>query len=78
MHFDFSPPAEKAQQFFDVFRQVLQRVVWRYIGAVPENVKLMSWLPQNDLLGHPTVKAFITHGGIHMGSTRGSATVRPW
>ncbi|XP_055746961.1 UDP-glucuronosyltransferase 1A1-like [Salvelinus fontinalis] len=69
MCFDFSPPAEKAQQFFDVFRQVLQRVVWRYIGAVPENppenVKVISWLPQNDLLGHPTVKALITHGVIH-------------
>lgn len=31
------------------------QVLWRYIGAVPENapknVKLMKWLPQNDLLG---------------------------
>lgn len=31
------------------------QVLWRYNGAVPEkapkNVKLMKWLPQNDLLG---------------------------
>lgn len=33
---------------------VLQ-VLWRYNGAMPENapknVKVMKWLPQNDLLG---------------------------
>uniref|UniRef100_A0A667Z518 UDP-glucuronosyltransferase n=1 Tax=Myripristis murdjan TaxID=586833 RepID=A0A667Z518_9TELE len=62
-------PEEKAKLFFDAFRRIPQRVVWRYTGAlpkdVPENVKVMKWLPQNDLLGHPKVKAFITHGGTH-------------
>nr|XP_046219504.1 UDP-glucuronosyltransferase-like isoform X2 [Oncorhynchus gorbuscha] len=62
-------PEEKAKQFFDAFRKIPQRVVWRYTGVVPENipdnVRLMKWLPQNDLLGHPKVKAFITHGGTH-------------
>ncbi|XP_064871201.1 UDP-glucuronosyltransferase-like [Oncorhynchus nerka] len=62
-------PEEKAKQFFDAFSKIPQRVVWRYTGVVPENipdnVRLMKWLPQNDLLGHPKVKAFITHGGIH-------------
>ncbi|KAM6985987.1 UDP-glucuronosyltransferase-like [Aplochiton taeniatus] len=62
-------PEEKAKQFFEAFRQIPQRVVWRYTGPVPENapknVKVMKWLPQNDLLGHPKAKAFITHGGTH-------------
>uniref|UniRef100_A0A8C8GFV0 glucuronosyltransferase n=1 Tax=Oncorhynchus tshawytscha TaxID=74940 RepID=A0A8C8GFV0_ONCTS len=62
-------PEEKAKQFFDAFSKIPQRVVWRYTGVVPENtpdnVRLMKWLPQNDLLGHPKVKAFITHGGTH-------------
>uniref|UniRef100_A0A8C2CU31 glucuronosyltransferase n=2 Tax=Cyprinus carpio TaxID=7962 RepID=A0A8C2CU31_CYPCA len=62
-------PEAKARVFFEAFRQIPQRVLWRYTGPIPENapknVKLMKWLPQNDLLGHPKVKAFITHGGSH-------------
>lgn len=27
------------------------------------NIKLMDWAPQNDILGHPAVKAFVTHAG---------------
>nr|ADC91921.1 UDP glucuronosyltransferase 1 family polypeptide a3 isoform 1 [Danio rerio] len=62
-------PEAKAREFFEAFRQIPQRVLWRYTGPVPENapknVKLMKWLPQNDLLGHPKVRAFVTHGGSH-------------
>ncbi|XP_066543750.1 UDP-glucuronosyltransferase 1A1 isoform X2 [Amia ocellicauda] len=62
-------PLEKATQFVDAFRRIPQKVLWRYTGPtpdnLPDNLKLMKWLPQNDLLGHPKVKAFITHGGTH-------------
>ncbi|XP_036432512.1 UDP-glucuronosyltransferase 1A5-like isoform X5 [Colossoma macropomum] len=62
-------PEVKAKEFFDAFRQIPQRVLWRYTGVVPKdapkNVRLMKWLPQNDLLAHPKAKAFITHGGTH-------------
>lgn len=27
------------------------------------NIKFISWAPQNDVLGHPAVKAFVTHAG---------------
>lgn len=27
------------------------------------NIKLVDWAPQNDILGHPAVKAFVTHAG---------------
>ncbi|KAL1265899.1 hypothetical protein QQF64_003926 [Cirrhinus molitorella] len=64
-----SMPKEKATIFFKAFGMIPQRVLWRYTGEipdnVPENVKLMKWLPQNDLLGHSKAKAFITHGGTH-------------
>ena len=29
------------------------------------NVKLIDWAPQNDVLGHPAVKAFVMQGGIN-------------
>ncbi|XP_028811236.1 UDP-glucuronosyltransferase-like [Denticeps clupeoides] len=64
-----SMPPEKAAEVFKAFSRIPQRVMWRYTGPVPdhvpENVKLMKWLPQNDLLAHPKARAFITHGGTH-------------
>ena len=30
-----------------------------------KNIKTMSWLPQNDILGHSKVKLFFGHGGIN-------------
>nr|XP_020139846.1 UDP-glucuronosyltransferase 2A2 isoform X1 [Microcebus murinus] len=47
----------------------LPKVLWRYKGKKPAtlgaNTQLYDWLPQNDLLGHPKTKAFITHGGMN-------------
>uniref|UniRef100_A0A3B3WDI4 glucuronosyltransferase n=1 Tax=Poecilia mexicana TaxID=48701 RepID=A0A3B3WDI4_9TELE len=56
--------------FLDAFSQIPQKVIWRYTGKfpsrIPDNVKIMKWVPQNDLLGtHPGVRAFITHAGSH-------------
>ncbi|KAJ4918637.1 hypothetical protein JOQ06_005112 [Pogonophryne albipinna] len=62
-------PEERTSVFLEAFRQIPQKVVWRYTGPVPdnvpENVKFMKWAPQNDLLAHPGVRAFITHAGSH-------------
>ena len=30
-----------------------------------DNILLSDWLPQNDLLGHPNIKAFFTQGGTN-------------
>uniref|UniRef100_A0A3Q1CMU2 UDP-glucuronosyltransferase n=1 Tax=Amphiprion ocellaris TaxID=80972 RepID=A0A3Q1CMU2_AMPOC len=47
----------------------LPKVLWRYTGEKPKtlgpNTKLYDWIPQNDLLGHPKTRAFITHGGTN-------------
>nr|XP_012419876.1 PREDICTED: UDP-glucuronosyltransferase 2A1 isoform X5 [Odobenus rosmarus divergens] len=47
----------------------LPKVLWRYKGKKPAtlgaNTRLYDWIPQNDLLGHPKTKAFITHGGTN-------------
>lgn len=33
-----------------------------HLGA---NIKTIEWAPQNDILGHPGVGAFLTQGGIN-------------
>ncbi|XP_051898371.1 UDP-glucuronosyltransferase 3A1-like [Pristis pectinata] len=54
------------------FSRFPQKFIWRFNNnswpsdiSLPDNVKIYKWLPQNDLLGHPQVRAFISHGGIN-------------
>ncbi|XP_067886559.1 UDP glucuronosyltransferase 2 family, polypeptide A5 isoform X5 [Heterodontus francisci] len=61
--------AEKANLIAEALGQIPQKVLWSYAGEQPKalapNTKLYKWLPQNDLLGHPKTKVFITHGGTN-------------
>ncbi|KAJ8030022.1 UDP-glucuronosyltransferase 2C1 [Holothuria leucospilota] len=58
---------ELAEIFASVFSQLPQRVLWRHNAQPPSslgnNTKLLKWLPQNDLLGHPKTRLLIYHGG---------------
>ncbi|XP_014710851.3 UDP-glucuronosyltransferase 2B31-like [Equus asinus] len=60
---------ERANVIASAFAQIPQKVIWRYDGKKPDtlgpNTRLYKWIPQNDLLGHPKTKAFITHGGAN-------------
>ncbi|XP_069746431.1 UDP-glucuronosyltransferase 2A1-like isoform X1 [Narcine bancroftii] len=60
---------EKANLIAEALGKIPQKVLWRYAGEAPKtlasNTKLYNWLPQNDLLGHPKTRAFITHGGTN-------------
>nr|XP_040123975.1 UDP-glucuronosyltransferase 1A9 isoform X3 [Ictidomys tridecemlineatus] len=62
-------PQKKAMEIADALGRIPQTVLWRYTGTPPSNLakntKLVKWLPQNDLLGHPKTRAFITHAGSH-------------
>ncbi|XP_019818411.2 UDP-glucuronosyltransferase 2B31-like isoform X2 [Bos indicus] len=60
---------EKVNVIASALAQIPQKVLWRYDGKKPDtlgpNTRLYKWIPQNDLLGHPKTKAFITHGGTN-------------
>ncbi|XP_027577425.1 UDP-glucuronosyltransferase 2A2-like isoform X1 [Pipra filicauda] len=60
---------EKSNVIAKALSQLPQKVLWRYKGKKPEtlgsNTRIYDWIPQNDLLGHPSAKAFITHGGTN-------------
>ncbi|XP_061395083.1 UDP-glycosyltransferase UGT5-like [Musca vetustissima] len=61
-------PYEKMRIFLDVFASMKQRVIWKFendsIPDMPKNILIRKWLPQSDILAHPNVKVFITHGGL--------------
>lgn len=46
------------------FRFVV-KVAFPQPADVPPNVHYASWLPQNDVLAHPNVRAFVSHGGLN-------------
>ena len=58
----------KTQIFVNALNRVPMRVIWRFSGKLPKNVgnniKVMDWFPQNDLMGHEKTKLFISHGGM--------------
>ncbi|CAI6347498.1 unnamed protein product [Macrosiphum euphorbiae] len=52
----------------DGFGELSQKVLWklesdRPIINLPKNVITRKWFPQYDIIRHPNVKLFITHGG---------------
>ncbi|XP_078356215.1 LOW QUALITY PROTEIN: UDP-glucuronosyltransferase 2B20-like, partial [Oculina patagonica] len=55
----------------EAFSKLPQKIIWKLKQegtskiSVSDNVKLLSWLPQNDILGHPKTRLFIGHAGIN-------------
>uniref|UniRef100_A0A2K6SZD5 UDP-glucuronosyltransferase n=1 Tax=Saimiri boliviensis boliviensis TaxID=39432 RepID=A0A2K6SZD5_SAIBB len=58
---------ERANVIASALAKIPQKVLWRFDGNKPHalghNTRVYKWMPQNDLLGHPKTRAFITHGG---------------
>ncbi|GJQ65080.1 hypothetical protein Trydic_g7230 [Trypoxylus dichotomus] len=65
-------PEDKRAMFQNAFSRLKQRVLWKWendsMPNQPANVMLQKWMPQFEILCHPNVKAFITHGGL-LGTT---------
>lgn len=63
---------EYREAFIKAFGKLKQKVIWKYEADVlpnkPDNVMISSWVPQRDILAHPNIKLFITHGGL-LGTT---------
>uniref|UniRef100_A0A8I5U4R9 UDP glucuronosyltransferase family 2 member B11 n=1 Tax=Pongo abelii TaxID=9601 RepID=A0A8I5U4R9_PONAB len=61
--------AERANVIATALAKIPQKVLWRFDGNKPDalglNTRLYKWIPQNDLLGHPKTRAFITQGGAN-------------
>lgn len=62
-------PKEKLEAFVKVFTSLKTiRVIMKWeepmLPDQPLNVVVGPWLPQQDILAHPHVRLFITHGGI--------------
>ena len=58
---------EKMFVFLEAFRKMELSVIWKWDSEVPnlpKNVMISSWVPQQDLLAHPNLKVFVTHGGM--------------
>ncbi|OCT98786.1 UDP-glucuronosyltransferase 3A1 isoform X2 [Xenopus laevis] len=67
-----NPLTEFVKEMNDGFANIQQKVIWRYrISEWPKelrlapNAKIMNWISQNDLLGHPKARLLVTHGGIN-------------
>uniref|UniRef100_A0A0A9W8L6 UDP-glucuronosyltransferase n=1 Tax=Lygus hesperus TaxID=30085 RepID=A0A0A9W8L6_LYGHE len=54
--------------FSNVFRRMKQKVLWKWEAEdfpdKPPNVLTSKWFPQQDVLAHGNLKAFITQGGM--------------
>ncbi|XP_066458537.1 UDP-glucuronosyltransferase 3A1-like isoform X2 [Eleutherodactylus coqui] len=66
------PVEEFLKEMNDGFAKMPQKVIWRYDRSdwpeelnVAHNVRLVDWLSQNDLLGHPKARLLVTHGGLN-------------
>lgn len=61
---------EKQKLFIDIFHEFKDyNFLWKFESnqtakKLPKNVMINPWIPQRDVLAHPKLKAFITHGGL--------------
>ncbi|XP_059155351.1 UDP-glucuronosyltransferase 1-2-like [Physella acuta] len=62
---DFPVPEHIVLKMMSAFEQLPLSVVWRMntTSLDPNQILTSTWIPQNDLLGHPKTKVFVSHCG---------------
>lgn len=60
---------EIVKAIFKALGRINLKVIFKYdtdevIPELPKNIRTASWLPQKEILAHPNVKLFISHGGL--------------
>ncbi|CAD7078256.1 unnamed protein product [Hermetia illucens] len=59
--------SETIKILYNVLSKLKQRVIWKWEEnerpGNASNILFKKWLPQDDILAHPNIKLFITHGG---------------
>nr|XP_036215376.1 UDP-glycosyltransferase UGT5 isoform X5 [Bactrocera oleae] len=59
---------EKIKIMFNVISKLPYKVLWKWapneLPGESKNIIFREWLPQDDILAHPNIKLFITHGGM--------------
>lgn len=65
-------PIKLREEMLTIFAGLKETVLWKWedpnLPGKPDNVHISKWFPQDEILAHPNVKLFITHGGL-LGST---------
>ncbi|XP_076265417.1 uncharacterized protein LOC143199463 [Rhynchophorus ferrugineus] len=57
----------KRKMFLKVLGGLKQKIIWKFeenLPNKPDNMIISKWLSQQDILAHPNVKLFISHGGL--------------
>jgi UDP:flavonoid glycosyltransferase YjiC (YdhE family) len=61
-------PKHLISAFLEAFSKLKQRVIMRFdaslVEIIPDNVLIVSWFPQHDLLAHNNTMLFVTHCGM--------------
>ncbi|XP_017069909.2 UDP-glycosyltransferase UGT5 [Drosophila eugracilis] len=75
-----SLPAGRRDGIVRALGRLEQEVIWKFendtLPNKPANVHIRKWIPQRDILAHPNLRVFFSHGGL-MGTTEAVSSAVP-